>query len=244
MIKVLVFGNSQVGCIKAGQNILQERQELAGYDFYFAALPGGGIGGFKLDGNILKVNKELEEKLKVVWKSDRQIDVNDFDRVIIAAGDNRLHPCFYYSKPPFSHLSHSVIGKIVTYAGIDRVVGQLFMNFPEKIIFLGGVLPSEECVSIQSIKTLGNDDREIIKSNSLKIRAVCDSTIGYGKKVVKYFLPPPHVLSDVGVTTRKKFIRGGLSFDGIGKSPDNLHGNKSYGYEILKAMISTKSLFS
>lgn len=238
--RVLVFGNSHVGAIKAGADLLSQSGHLMPI-FEFAYVQNIHFDKVRLveSSLLLPEDPRVPNFYQSAWKRKASIDLRDYNYILISHGLSRLDPRLFYTRhngiSPFSQsLAKSIIHKGEVHS-LFPSLGQLEFC---KSIFLGAPPPSIAMPKLAYIKKLSNHEKISIKTNSNLIRFICEESL-LSSTGLGFWLPPEHLLSDLGNQTLLRYIRGGVEYSGNphSQSTDHVHANGEYGRELLTSLL-------
>lgn len=246
MTKILVIGNSHVGAIKTGLDLLPPPDCL---DFDFIALPGTNYKLLNVIDGQFSVPERFEKFVCDTFSFQEPPSLGDYDFFLFCADRCRLSIDLYTDNREPPVLSESVIDAI-----IHNVKGHLYQQIadcsrPAQLVLIGAPLLSENAYQDKYLQRIPivrseQDIRNLEKLESL-IRKCCDQSLQQAG-TARFLLPPRHVLTQHGFCTDDQYIRGGIRVDGRkrekGKSRDfetNMrHGNERYGVEIAKILTA------
>ena len=183
--------------------------------------------------NILKLYSGLYENLEF------PIDIRNFDFIVLVSMRSPLalvNSQNYYSK----NLLKKVINELYFFSEIKRQ--NLFLKLNEKIQSKLILIPHPIPIK-KTIKNELKDDKSAFSNYKLKqislIRSICDEFWEEEKKV-SILLPPENLLENNQLNTKRKYVRGGLKWDGIEHNRENdlSHMNAEYGQEIILSLMN------
>ena len=233
--KILLIGNSHIGSLKAGFDML-EKKTLNGFDFSFCAVPRNNFYNHNLQDNILDFDKSVRQFRHNL--SD-QINLEQYDNCVcvfnVSPLSRLMHKRYsFYSEALLrDYIKNFYWLKKEKHDSHELILSVYNLN-PQKFIFIGAPLICES----KSNNKIWLDEYYYYNQVEI-IRKLCQEYFNClnGPKIL---LPPKHLLNNTGYLTNKIYLNGGLNADGKLKndSKNKNHMNASYGKEILIELLS------
>ena len=238
MKKILVFGNSHVGSLKAGLEIL-DKKYLENISFHFAAVKGQIFIKVYLKNSQLNIPEEHSKEFSGVFGNIHfPIDLDQYDYcVLVGAGIRSPIETLIASQRKFTNYSRNLLENYIHNFYLENtLISKLTKIFASKFIFIPTpltVLPVQNESKLNSIPKT----KFVAKQINL-IRTICDNSFKDTNKV-SILLPPEKLLENNQLNTKQNFIRGGLKWDALehDRKNDLNHMNAEYGREIMLSLI-------
>ena len=183
MKKILVFGNSHVGSLKAGLEIL-DKKYLENMSFHFAAVGGRIFSEVYLKNNQLNIPEDyLKEFSGVFGNIHFPIDLDQYDYcVLVGAGIRSPIETLIASNRKFTNYSKNLIENYIHNFYLENTrISKLTKIFGSKFIFIPTpltVLPVQNKSEVNSI----TKNKFVAKQINL-IRSICDNSSKDANKV-------------------------------------------------------------
>ena len=246
MTKVLVFGNSHVGSLKAGLNNL-DKKYLENISFDFAAIVGETFYEVYLENNQLNIPERKLKKFSGVFGNIQfPIDLDPYDYFVLAGGVISPIKELISSQSKFTYYSKNLIENYIDNFYLENtrnkdLISKLTKLFCSKVIIIPPplhVLPVQNELEVDSIP----ESKFVAKQINL-IRSICDN-VSKEKNKVSILLPPKKLLENNQLNTKQNYIRGGLKWDATEHNRENdlSHMNADYGKEIMLSLIDNIEL--
>ena len=242
MTKVLVFGNSHVGSLKAGFDTL-DKKYLENISFDFAAVPNKIFKKIYLNHNQINLPEGFDQEFSGVFGNIQfPIDLNQYYYCVLVGSEIRspiekLIP----SQRKFTYYSKKLIENYIHNFYLENtrnkdLISKLTKLFGSKVIIIPAplsVLPLEDESKVDST----TESKFVAKQINL-IRSICDN-LSKEKNKVSILLPPEKLLENNQLNTKQDYIRGGLKWDATehNRKNDLGHMNADYGREIMLSLI-------
>ena len=241
MKKVLLMGNSHAGSIKCGLDmaIAQGLLDIV-YETCCGAAGSGVIQGLYLESEKSQI---LHSTLKEAPYNgvNFPVKLSNYDSIVLTGPINPLKALVVFakwqSKLDSAPVSESLvydsfrfrIGQLQSYPDF-RLYSQLLDMYSKKCIYVGRPISSPIKPKPVSSKFHGS----VMKLKEVIVKRLADTDS------FSVVFPPASVLD--GLTTKSKFLRGGVNVEGLqhdrSNSSDRSHMNPEYGLEIVKEMIA------
>ena len=258
MKKVLLFGNSHLGCFANAIQLIRKANPalLQPFDITFSGHASHYIKfwnyNYKRDlivpkprpqstheipTTITKASGEQNQQshLDRARSSSAPLDIKQFDAILIFLSYCKLDPHLLYgngkNNPTIQSFSTETLRQVTMTPRLPahkepKILTKLMKNNWKKILFIGQPLPHEHHPLFRYIDDLSDDDIQILKANSQKIRSICEDSLT-NPCSMKYYLPPQDLLCSKGVRTKSNLMRG------VG----NAHANESYGEAVINDIL-------
>lgn len=244
MNNFLAIGSSQMAGFVKGFRLF-DKSLAETFDFAALWETGFGYLNLESDGSIRapdlvpKVNNRYKVNLQHVWAIKDSLGnkdrgrvpcIHDYQKIFIVASPCKYFAPFYYSNK--SHpllLSHSVLESCIGSWQIDNqfesiniwqfrvssIVRQIIHSCPEKAVFIGAPLPSEnlERGYFEPLRDILKSDRalkDIHFQNVESIKILCSPSHADSIISCDVVLPPDELLCDLKLTTRATYSDGSV----------------------------------
>ena len=267
MSKILFIGNSHVGAIKAGYDLVG-KDNLKSNQISFFGLPRDNLFN-TIDIKKLEIIKhpKYRELISLFEENDPNFSykLNSYDYVVWVQNYCPLDPrCFYNKKSKtyfqFSFLSDSLIEEIIHNEINLKISSQTVASnlvsaeelskfcilrkvLGRKFIFLGMPFEIRSTRKKFDISKFDFNQTTVInfKQQKEKIQLIFDQW--KNKNKFKYIFPPEFVLDETGIYTKGTYAIDGVKVGGgfHNRKGDIHHMNANYGREIILSFINQLS---
>lgn len=217
--------------------------------FEYVGLPGVAFFDFRVvDGHLVIPDERRPQLINTTAEAER-IRLDDYDFIVNLAGMSRLDARLYYVEGQIAPISHAMIRDVVLGS---RLTSQIFepmletLSSRSKLIQIGGPLVSHRDVQKGTVPIYRDADDVAYAEylvgtvKGLSAQSIDDPTSH------KVLLQPECTLSENGFHTLDTYIRGGLSYAGRPKTPDDpdylndtYHANADFGIVMVEHLIQT-----
>ena len=230
--KILFIGNSHIGSIRAGFEIL-DKNALNNYQFSFCATPRNNFFKHKLIGDRLEFDKSITH---FKYNIQNHINFQEYDYCICAFN---VSPLARLKHKDYSFYSQTLLKSYIEKfywlktgeLDCHDLVLSIYKLITKKFIFVGAPL------TCQFNNKLWHD-KSYYKDQIVSIREICDNYFDspVGPKIL---LPPEYLLNNTGFYTNEEYLKGALNADGQpNMNPKNKnHMNAEYGKNIILELL-------
>ncbi len=242
MKKILVFGNSHVGSLKAGFNNL-DKKYLENISFDFVAISGKYFQKIYINNNQLNFPEKTVKRFSGVFGNIHfPIDLDQYDYCVLVGAEIRSPiKTLIPSERKFTFYSKNLIENYINNFYLENtrhkdLIYKLKKLFISKFIIIPAplsVLPFQNKSEVASIPKT----KFVAKQINL-IRTICDN-LSKEKNKVSILLPPEKLLENNQLNTMQDYARGAVKWDAIehDRNNDLIHMNAEYGREIMLSLI-------
>jgi len=252
--RVCVVGNSHLGAIKEGANILQSRGELKGCDLTFFGSPNKTMESCSVADGIINANSPVVLE-NWNWTSGgmNQIDLRDYDEVVFVLAKQALGTLPLFAKNAqttnyeIASLSQQMIGTIIR-SGFDDWYMKLVLATARQataptISHIG--IPSKTEASPMAkrhLAPLQNASADTL-AKLRRQRAIVAHEIGKISKAegVRFYTQPPETMEAFQLFTKHEFSKGSHRLSQTKQAhgdDDYNHMNAAYGEIVLRQWLN------
>jgi hypothetical protein len=230
--KLLFIGNSHIGSIRAGFEIVN-KNVLTNYQFSFCAASRNNFYKHRLVGDRFEFDKSV---INFNYNLESHIDLHQYDYCICVFNVSPLarlkHKDYsFYSKALLKNYIEKLYWLKTQEQDCCDLVLSIYKLINQKFIFVGAPLTSQFNHELWH-------DNSYYTDQITNIREICDSYFDAPDKP-KILLPPEYLLNNSGFYTIEKYLKGALNADGqMNMNPKNKnHMNAEYGKIIILELL-------
>jgi hypothetical protein len=243
-MKILIFGNSQIGAFKCGYDELEGGISKS-IEFTFFGVAEQGLAQFSLKSDQLVFPSRLRSAIfSNLGEIETSIDLSIYDLIIVVAGLSPLSPRLLYTRNLNSLRLHSrsVLESSISAPPRDwvpilrtsQICFDIMKMYGKKVAYIGNPLSGPQEPLAKFINSAPDEFQDVVRSNSRCIRKLATETSLFGSS--KVLLPPESSLGINQISLKSCYYKDGLRLDGS-INGDYWHANSSYGALMLNQII-------